>query len=279
MSISTSHETITFIGGGNMATSLIGGLLANGHSARDLIASDPEPAQLQKLEQSFGITTISDNNTALESAATVVLSVKPQIMGVVTKSLAESAQRTRPLIVSIAAGVREPDIRSWLGYDAAIVRTMPNTPALVGSGATALFANAYVSTEERARAQSILDAVGITLWVSDEQLLDAVTAVSGSGPAYCFLLMELMAAAGEELGLDKETAVKLTLQTVFGAAKMALQSPDLPGILRERVTSPGGTTERALQIFEQGDVKKLVFAALTGARDRSIELGAQLGDN
>ena len=200
-------------------------------------------------------------------------------MAPVTKALAEAAKRHRPLLVSIAAGVREPDIRSWLGYDAAIVRTMPNTPALVGSGATALFANPFVSTEEQNRAQAILDAVGITLWVDEEQLLDTVTAVSGSGPAYCFLLMELMAAAGEELGLDKDTAVKLTLQTVYGAAQMALESPEPPGTLRERVTSPGGTTERALQIFEQGDVKKLVLSALKGARDRSVELGAQLGDD
>ena len=270
---------ISFVGGGNMATSLIGGLIANGHAPQDLVASDPEQAQLDKLEQTFGITTTSDNNEALQRASTVVLSVKPQVMAPVTKGLAASAERTRPLVISIAAGVREPDLRSWLGYDAAIVRTMPNTPALVGSGATALYANPFVSAEERNRAQAILDAVGITLWVSDEQLLDAVTAVSGSGPAYCFLLMELMAAAGEELGLDKDVAVKLTLQTVYGAAKMALESPEPPGTLRQRVTSPGGTTERALQIFEKGDVKKLVFAALRGARDRSLELGAHLGDD
>ena len=279
VSTSTPYGAIAFIGGGNMATSLIGGLIANGHSPQDLFASDPEPAQLDKLRASFGITTTTDNDEALEHAATVVLSVKPQVMAPVTKALAEAAKRHRPLLVSIAAGVREPDIRSWLGYDAAIVRTMPNTPALVGSGATALFANPFVSTEEQNCAQAILDAVGITLWVDEEQLLDTVTAVSGSGPAYCFLLMELMAAAGEELGLDKDTAVKLTLQTVYGAAKMALESPEPPGTLRERVTSPGGTTERALQIFEQGDVKKLVLSALKGARDRSVELGAQLGDD
>ena len=260
-----------------MATSLIGGLIANGHLPGTLIASDPEQAQLDKLQQSFGITTTTDNDEALEQATTVVLSVKPQVMAPVIKALAAAAKHRRPLLVSIAAGVREPDIRSWLGYDAAIVRTMPNTPALVGSGATALFANPFVSSEERNRAQAILDAVGITLWVDDEPLLDAVTAVSGSGPAYCFLLMELMATAGEELGLDRETAVKLTLQTVYGAAKMALQSTEPPETLRERVTSPGGTTERALQIFERGDVKKLVLSALKGARDRSVELGAQLG--
>lgn len=260
-----------------MATSLIGGLIANGHNPQDLIASDPEQPQLHKLEQAFRVPTTTDNNEALKHASTVVLSVKPQVMAAVAKSLATAAERTRPLLVSIAAGVREPDLRNWLGYDAAIVRTMPNTPALVGSGATALFANPFVSKHERDRAEAILNAVGVTMWVNDEQLLDAVTAVSGSGPAYCFLLMELMAAAGEELGLEKDMAIKLTLQTVFGAAKMALASPEPPGTLRQRVTSPGGTTEQALQIFAQGDLKKLVFAALKGARDRSLELGTQLG--
>ena len=185
-----------------MATSLIGGLIANGHNPQDLIASDPEQPQLHKLEQAFRVPTTTDNNEALKHASTVVLSVKPQVMAAVAKSLATAAERTRPLLVSIAAGVREPDLRNWLGYDAAIVRTMPNTPALVGSGATALFANPFVSKHERDRAEAILNAVGVTMWVNDEQLLDAVTAVSGSGPAYCFLLMELMAAAGEELGLE-----------------------------------------------------------------------------
>lgn len=262
-----------------MATSLIGGLIANGHSPQDVIVSDPVQTQLEKLAQTFGITTANDNNEAVALASTVVLSVKPQVMAAVTKALAQTCEQTRPLLISIAAGVGEPDLRRWFGYAASIVRTMPNTPALVGCGATALFANPFVSSQERTHAETIMGAVGITLWVEQEHVLDAVTAVSGSGPAYCFLLMELMAAAGEELGLDKDTAIKLTLQTVYGAAQMAMQSPEAPGTLRERVTSPGGTTERALQIFEQGDVKKLVFAALTGARDRSVELGTQLGED
>ena len=272
------QEIISFVGGGNMATSLIGGLIANGHSPESLVASDPEPSQLSRLQESYRILTTLDNREAVARGATLVLAVKPQVMAEVVKDLAATARHTKPLVVSIAAGVREPDIRAWLGYDAAIVRTMPNTPALVQSGATALFANRFVSADERARAESILNAVGTTLWIDDEELLDVVTAVSGSGPAYCFLLMELMAAAGEELGLDQESALKLTRQTVYGAAKMALASAEPPSRLRERVTSPGGTTERALQIFEQGDIKSLVLAALRGARDRSVELGDQLGD-
>ena len=262
-----------------MATSLIGGLIANGQDPQDLIASDPDRSQLDKLDRAFQIPTTTDNNEALARASTVVLSVKPQVMASVTKSLAETAERNRPLLVSIAAGVREPDIRKWLGYNAAIVRTMPNTPALVGSGATALFANNFVTEQERKRAETILNAVGIAIWVSTEQLLDAVTAVSGSGPAYCFLLMELMASAGEKLGLEKDLAIKLTLQTMYGAAKMAMASTEAPGTLRERVTSPGGTTERALEIFADGEMENLVFAALKGAHDRSLELGAKLGDD
>lgn len=271
------QDTISFIGGGNMANSLIGGLIANGWSPESVCVAEPEPEKRAALQQHYGVQGTQHNDEAVGRSATVVLAVKPQVMSSVVKSLAESAKQNRPLVVSIAAGVRETDIRRWLGYEAAIVRTMPNTPALVQCGATALYANPFVSDDHRNRAESILRSVGITLWVDDEALLDAVTAVSGSGPAYFFLVMELTAAAGVKLGLSADTARTLALQTALGAAKMALESPDELGTLRARVTSPGGTTERALDILTEGGIERLFSAALEGARDRSIELGDTLG--
>jgi len=273
-----TSDTIGFIGGGNMATSLIGGLIANGYPPAHLWASDPLEGRRRELESELGIHTTPDNDEVVAHADTAVLAVKPQVMAEVVRGLAAAAARRRPLVVSIAAGVREPDIRRWLGFEAAIVRSMPNTPALVGSGASGLYANRLVRPAERDRAESILRAVGVALWVEDEALLDAVTALSGSGPAYFFLLMELMAESGRELGLGAEAARLLTLQTAFGAAKMALESPQDPATLRARVTSPGGTTERALDILERGGVRTLVREALRGARDRADELGRMLGD-
>ncbi len=266
--------TITFVGGGNMAMSLIGGLIENRYPSGQIWVCEPDSEKRAALEKTFSIRTTGDNHEAVALADTVVLAVKPQIMEPVVTDLAQTAARTKPLIVSIAAGVREPALRAWLGYDAAIVRTMPNTPALLGLGATALFANQQVSAAERENADKILAAAGKTLWVDSEDLIDAVTAVSGSGPAYYFYLMELMIETGVKLGLDAEAAKLLTLQTALGAARMALDSGDDPGTLRERVTSPGGTTERALSIFRDGGLADLVDQALTGARDRSEELGA-----
>ena len=195
-----------------------------------------------------------------------------------TRSIAPACEGHSPLVISVAAGVQVRNIRGWLGADAGIVRTMPNTPALVGEGATALFANAHVSDEGRRRAEAILRAVGITVWVADEGLLDAVTALSGSGPAYFFLLMELMERNGVALGLDRDTARALTLQTALGAARVALASGEAPGVLRERVTSAGGTTEQALGRLAEGDIERLFAAALRAARDRSVELGRAFGD-
>lgn len=268
---------ISFIGGGNMASSLVGGLIADGRDPASIYVSDPDVEKLEALAEAFRVQTSSDNDEAVGHGATVVLAVKPQVMGPVVRDLALAAQAHRPLFVSVAAGVREPDIRRWLGYDAAVVRSMPNTPALVGSGATALYANPFVSDAEHSRAESVLRAVGLTVWVDDEALLDAVTALSGSGPAYCFLLMECMERAGMALGLSKDHARMLTIQTVFGAAKMALESPDPPATLRARVTSPGGTTERALDTLVTGGLEHLVHQALQAAHDRSVELGQEFG--
>jgi len=273
-----SDSDIGFVGGGNMATSLIGGLVANGTPPGSIRVSDPDTARLDALVERFGVQARADNAEVAARCATVVLAVKPQIMGTVVRELAPTLGEHAPLLVSIAAGVREADINRWSGGDMAIVRTMPNTPALVGCGATALCANAKVDAGQRERADAILKAVGITIWVDDEAQLDAVTALSGSGPAYYFLLMEIMQATGEAMGLDAEAARRLTLQTALGAARIANESDEPPAVLRERVTSPGGTTERALVTMREGGIDKVVGDGIRGARQRSIELGDALGD-
>jgi len=260
-----------------MATSLIGGLIAHGVPARSLWVTDTDPHKVQHLSERYGVQSDDDNARAVGRCAVVVLAVKPQVMRPVIEGLAVAAARHDPLIVSIAAGVRVRDMLRWFGYGAAIVRCMPNTPALVGCGATALYAGERVSEGQRQQAESILQAVGICRWVEREAQLDAVTALSGSGPAYYFLLMEIMETVGVELGLDEQTARALTLQTALGAARMALESETTPGCLRERVTSPGGTTEGALDALRLGDAATLWRRALTAARDRSEALGDSLG--
>ena len=273
-----SDSSIGFIGGGNMATSLIGGLVATGTAPGTIWVSDPETPKLDTLARRFGVNAGGDNGVVASRCATVVLAVKPQIMNTVVQALAPVLGEHRPLLVSIAAGVREADIDRWAGGGMAIVRTMPNTPALVGCGATALHANAKVEPGQRGRAEAILKAVGITIWVDDEAQLDAVTALSGSGPAYYFLLMEIMQATGEAMGLDADAARRLTLQTALGAARIANESDDPPAVLRERVTSPKGTTERALVTMREGGIDKVVADGIQGARLRSIELGDAFGD-
>jgi pyrroline-5-carboxylate reductase len=273
-----SDANIGFIGGGNMATSLIGGLVANGTPPGTIWVSDPDTPKLDDLTRRFGVNAGGDNGVVASRCATVVLAVKPQIMHTVVQGLAPVLGEREPLLVSIAAGVRETDINRWAGGDMAIVRTMPNTPALVGCGATALFANEKVDPDQRERADAILRAVGITIWVDNEAQLDAVTALSGSGPAYYFLLMEIMQATGEAMGLDADAARRLTLQTALGAARIANESDEPPAVLRERVTSPGGTTERALVTMRDGGIDKVVADGIQGARQRSIELGDAFGD-
>ena len=271
-------SNIGFIGGGNMAASLIGGLVANGTPPGTIWVSDPETPKLDDLGRRFGVNVSGDNGVVASRCATLVLAVKPQIMRPVVQALAPVLGEHRPLLVSIAAGVREADIDRWAGGGMAIVRTMPNTPALVGCGATALHANARVEPGQRERAGAILEAVGITVRVDDEAQLDAVTALSGSGPAYYFLLMEIMQATGEAMGLDADAARRLTLQTALGAARIANESDEPPAVLRERVTSPNGTTERALVTMREGGIDKVVADGIHGARRRSIELGDALGE-
>lgn len=270
--------TIAFIGGGNMTHSLVGGLIADGCNPKNIWVTNPTPTKLAALQEQFGVNITTDNSAAVSQASVVVLAVKPQLLKEVAAPLTEVIQRHKPLVISIAAGVREPDLRGWLGGDIAIVRTMPNTPSLVGSGATGLYANKRTSSQQRQLAESILRAVGVTIWVEKETQLDAVTAVSGSGPAYFFLVMEAMEKAGVELGLSAENARLLTLQTAFGAAKMALESTEGPAVLRARVTSPGGTTERAIAALQEGGLEDLFARALKAASQRSRELGDLLGE-
>ena len=268
---------IGFIGGGNMTRSLVGGLIADGFAAEHIYVSDPDAQQLTALHTRFPVHTATDNEATARAADVLVLAVKPQILHSVATALSATVQAHCPLIVTIAAGVREADLQRWLGGGLAIVRAMPNTPALVQSGATALYANDQVSAGQRSRAESILRAVGMTLWLTDESQMDAVTALSGSGPAYFFLIMEALETAGVRLGLDAASARLLTLQTAFGAAKMALESQEGAGELRARVTSKGGTTEQAIKVLEAGGLPALLDQAVAAACERSRELAALLG--
>lgn len=261
-----------------MATSLISGLIADGYDAKRLTVSDPDGEKLAQLAARFGIHPTADNLHAVANADVVVLAVKPQILKGVATELAPAIQKQQPLVISIAAGVQENTLRRWLGENVALVRSMPNTPAMIQAGASGLHAGKGVSKEQKNQAESILRAVGITCWVDEESLMDAVTAVSGSGPAYFFLVMEAMEDAARDMGLDEDTARLLTLQTALGAARMALESNNSPAILREKVTSPGGTTEKALDTLEEGNLRELFKNALTAARDRSEELSKMLGD-
>lgn len=266
--------TITFIGAGNMARSLIVGLLQDQANVV-LRVADPDQHQLDAIRKHWpAVMTTTDNLEAMQGADVVVLAVKPQIMREVSENLANNAQLSRPLFVSIAAGIREAALNRWLGGNQAIVRCMPNTPALVQAGATGLYANQHVSDSQRSAAESLLRAVGITVWFDEETKLDAVTAISGSGPAYFFLVMEAMQAAATQLGLRPEEAHLLIVQTALGAAKLALESDDLPSELRQKVTSKGGTTEAALNVLTTGGLHDLFAQALKAATSRSRELAA-----
>ena len=252
--------TLCFIGAGNMATSIIGGLVAKGFQRKSIIASDPNADQLARLKSAIPVVkTTSDNQAAIAQASIVVLAVKPQAMQAVVSDLAETLRQTRPLVISIAAGIDCASLTRWLGDDLAIVRCMPNTPALVECGASALFASPTVDADQRKQAEQLMRAVGIALWVEQEAELDAVTAVSGSGPAYYFLVMEAMQAAGEQLGLSPSVARQLTLQTALGAAQMAIGSDVDAAELRRRVSSPGGTTEQAIAVMEAADLRGILI--------------------
>ena len=265
---------LAFIGGGNMAKSLVGGLLEKGFYSKNITVSDPLEKNLNQLSQRFGVNTTSDNSVAVRNADLVVLSIKPQIMQSVCKALVVSLKNMPP-IISIAAGIPLESLEKWLGKDTPIIRCMPNTPALVQTGAAGLFANSNVNQKQRDLAQEIFNAVGICCWLEKEDDIDLVTAVSGSGPAYFFLFMETMEKVAIDLGLSQEISRKLILQTALGAAKMATESDNNPAELREQVTSPHGTTEKAVDTFIQKDILGLFEKAIGNAVKRAKEMAKE----
>jgi pyrroline-5-carboxylate reductase len=269
-------HTLCFIGGGNMARSLIGGLVARGRDARLMVVADPMPAQLESLQQQFGVRGTTNNLEAVNGADVIVLAVKPQEMRNVMTTLVPALTR-RPLLISVAAGIRASDIHQWSG-GAPVVRCMPNRPALEGCGMTGLFAVKDVSAEHRRIATELLSAVGSTLWLEQESQMDAVTAVSGSGPAYFFLLIEMLEQAGIELGLPPEASRQLAIETAYGSGRMARESSDSAATLRQQVTSKGGTTEAALQSLESQNVRAIFSAAVAAAARRSAELADEFGE-
>jgi pyrroline-5-carboxylate reductase len=255
-------STIAFIGGGNMARSLIGGLIARGRAADEMIVSDPLPNQLEALRAAFGVRTAANNVEAASQAHVLILA---------------AVLRTRqPLVISIAAGIRASDIERWAG-GVPVVRCMPNRPALQGCGMTGLYAADSVSSAYRKTAEDILSAVGATLWLTEEDQMDAVTALSGSGPAYFFLLIEMMEDAGVALGLPRDVSRKLAIETAYGSGCMAREATDSPATLRQQVTSKGGTTEAALKHLEAHQVRSLFAEAIATASRRSAELARELG--
>ena len=271
------RDRIAFIGGGNMARSLIGGLVSDGHPPSRIEVTDPDPDKRATLESTYGVVASDDNPAAVGRADTVVLALKPQMMESGCTDLAPALRNRQPLIVSIAAGVRSTALARWLDFIGPIVRCMPNTPALLQAGVTALYANERTGTDERTRAEAILRAAGEVVWVDDEPLMDTVTAISGSGPAYFFRFMEALETAGVARGLEREQARLLVRETAFGAARMAREAGEDPGALRQNVTSKGGTTAAALDTLEAGGLADLVDRAVGAAADRAGELGDQLG--
>lgn len=263
---------VRFVGAGNMATSLIGGLINRGFMPSQITASDPGGHQRQMVTEKFGVQTFNNNNAHFGVPDVVVFAVKPQIMKKVAIDVADSIAETGALVISIAAGIKVEHLESWLSNDTAIVRTMPNTPALIGEGATGLFANNNVTKEQKHLTEGIMDSVGISHWVDEEFKIDVVTALSGSGPAYFFLFMEYMQKTAVELGLSPEVAAKLTEQTALGSAILAQRSSDDITVLREKVTSPKGTTEAALNSFNNNNLEKIIKQALNAANERSIQL-------
>jgi pyrroline-5-carboxylate reductase len=271
-----SNSKIAFIGGGNMARSLIGGMIATGISNQDISVSEPKADLREKLNEDFGVSASEDNASAVMGADVVVLAVKPQVLQEVVTPLGNLIAETRPLLISVAAGVTSSSIERWVGGRPALIRVMPNTPALIGAGISALYANSNVSDDHRALAEKIVTAVGKTIWIEEESLMDAVTAVSGSGPAYFFYVMQAIHDAAVREGLDAKTARLLSLETALGAARLAVESTEDPGTLQKQVTSPGGTTEAAIRVLNDSGVGDALQRAVSAARARGGELAKLL---
>jgi pyrroline-5-carboxylate reductase len=268
---------LAFIGGGNMAAALIGGLIRQGLPSSRIVVADPSTEQLERLVRTYGVLRAADNASAAAGAEAVILAVKPQQMRPVCLALKPQVEGANPLIISVAAGIPHAALARWFGGHIAIVRTMPNRPALSGFGATGLYAPPSVGAAGRALAESIMAAVSATVWVEHESQMDTVTALSGSGPAYFFLFMEALEAAAHERGLPSDIAHKLTLATAYGAARMARESHEPLAVLREQVTSQGGTTAAALAVLDAAGLRATVAHAVAAADRRSAELAAEFG--
>jgi pyrroline-5-carboxylate reductase len=264
--------TIAIIGAGNMGECLIAGLLANQYSPDRIWAATPDENRVLSLKQKYSIHTSTDNLKAASKAEVLILAVKPHTLAEMVLSLRNIIQTRKPLVLSVVTGIKIPTIIKWLNASVPVVRAMPNTPALINSGATALYANEEVSNTQRDLAESIMRGVGTVVWLKQEAWIDVVTALSGSGPAYFFLLMEILEEVGINLGLPTEIAHMLTLQTAVGAARMALESDLSLQELRRKVTSPRGTTEQAINVFEKNNFRKIVADALLAAKLRAEEL-------
>ncbi|MHB8255140.1 MAG: pyrroline-5-carboxylate reductase [Acidiferrobacter sp.] len=271
-----TDPSIGIIGAGNMGLALASGLVAASVPRGRLAISDPNPDKRHAAER-LGITTEPDNDALVRRTDVLVLAVKPQHLQVLCRAIAPAVAVRRPLVISVAAGVRAADINRWLGGELAVVRAMPNTPALIRAGASVMFANERATKTDRQAAESVLKAVSEVFWVADESLMDAVTAVSGSGPAYLFLFLEALIAAGIAAGLPRDLCAALAKDTALGAARMAKTSPDDVALLRTRVTSPGGTTEQAIKSFLDSGFMEMFTRAILAAATRSQQLGDQLG--
>lgn len=269
-SIHTMHK-IVFIGGGNMATALASGLHNSGTKAHEILVIEPNASARARIEKSIPDISVESSDENIEAPHTVILSVKPQDMSAASKSLRLSLGTHKPLIISIAAGITLKQLHKWLGASATLVRCMPNTPALLGYGSTALSCGTHCNEAQRQNAKNIMSSVGMTVWC-DESLMDAVTAVSGSGPAYFFLLTEALVTAGRSLGLPEDMAKQLSVHTALGAAHMMCEQGADITELRKRVTSPGGTTERALAVLQEGGMMKLWMDAIASAAEHSAKL-------
>lgn len=274
----TRTPRIAFVGGGNMARSLIGGLVRQGTAPGRIAVAEPNAALRSALAADFGIAVHADGAAAASDAEVILLAVKPQVMRPVCEALRPAVQANRPLLISIAAGIRLDQLDAWCGGGVAVVRCMPNTPALIGAGASGLCANERVSETQRRAAETVLGAAGVTVWIDDERNMDVVTALSGSGPAYFFLLVEALEAAAVAEGLPPEAAHLLATQTALGAGRMLREDGEAPARLRERVTSPGGTTQAALDRFAARGLREIVADAVSAATQRGRELAASSGD-
>lgn len=275
-----TRQTIGFIGGGNMARAIAGGLIRSGFGAGDILVSAPRTEQCENLRRLLpGAAITTDNREVAANAGNLLLAVKPQIMRPVCLELESTVQDRKPLVISIAAGPTVNDIDGWLGGNLEVVRVMPNQPALIDQGISALYANDRTDELGKILAEKVMSAVGKVLWIDDESLMDAVTAVSGTGPAYVYLLLDMMIESAVALGIGRNVATTLVLETARGAALLAAAEPDSMLALIERVRSPGGTTTAAFERLDEADVRAIFASAITAARDRAAALAEEARGN